>query len=149
MRVSLRLPLLSTVGLLLAGLAAPVSVSHAQGTHLWTQSRFEDFEKGTPQGVAIGSDGTLREGPALKEWLTTPSTFVWSVAADKSGTAFLGTGSPATVLRVEKDGKPFTLFESKDLSVQVVRLGPDGALYAATLPSGKVYKLNADAQQRR
>jgi hypothetical protein len=28
------------------------------------------------------------------------------------------------VLRVGKDGKPFTLFETKDLSVQVVRLGP-------------------------
>ena len=39
----------------------------AQNTHLWTQSRFEEFEKGTPQGVAIGSDGHLREGPALSE----------------------------------------------------------------------------------
>ncbi len=115
----------------------------AQGTHLWTQSRFEEFEKGTPEGVAIGSDGHLQEGPALREMLTTPSTFVWSVAVDKNGTAYLGTGSPATVLRVGIDGKPFTLFESKDLSVQVVRLGPDGALYAATLPSGKVYRLDA------
>src|SRR5580698_1560372 len=34
-----------------------------QGTHLWTQSRVEDFEKGTPQGVAVTSDGHLREGP--------------------------------------------------------------------------------------
>ena len=115
----------------------------AQGTHLWTQSRFEEFEKGTPEGVAIGSDGHLQEGPALREMLTTPSTFVWSVAADKNGTAYLGTGSPATVLRVGIDGKPFTLFESKDLSVQVVRLCTDGALYAATLPSGKVYRLDA------
>jgi hypothetical protein len=117
----------------------------AQGTHLWTQSRFEEFEKGTPQGVAIGSDGTLREGPALKEWLTTPSTFVWSVAASRNGAVYLGTGSPATVLRVEKGGKPFTLFESKDLSIQALEIGPDGALYAATVPSGKVYKLDATA----
>ena len=101
------------------------------------------IEKGMPQGVAIGSDGSLREGPALKEVLTTPSTFVWSVAAGKDGTVFLGTGSPAKVLRVGKDGKPFTLFESKDLSVQAVEIGPDGALYAATVPSGKVYKLDA------
>ena len=47
------------------------------------------------------------------------------------------------------DGKPFTLFETKDLSVQVVRLGPDGALYAATLPSGKVYRLNPDAAAKQ
>jgi hypothetical protein len=118
----------------------------AQGTHLWTQAQLEDFEKGTPQGVSLSSDGHLRAGPALRDVLTTPSTFVWSIAVDKSGTAYLGTASPATVLRVGPDGKPFTLFETKDLSVQVVRLGPDGALYAATLPGGKVYKLNTAAR---
>ncbi len=121
----------------------------AQGTHLWTQSRIDEFEKGTPQGIALTSDGHLREAPALSEVLTTPSTFVWSVAADKSGIVYVGTASPATVLRVGPDGKPFTLFETKDLSVQVVRLGPDGALYAATLPSGKVYRLKADASAKQ
>jgi hypothetical protein len=121
----------------------------AQGTHLWTQSRLEEFEKGTPQGVALSSDGHLRQGPGLTEQLTTPSTYVWSVAVDKSGTAYVGTASPATVLRIGPDRKPFTLFETKDLSVQVVRLGPDGALYAATLPSGKVYRLKADATAKQ
>ena len=72
----------------------------AQNTHLWTQSQFEEFEKGTPQGVAIQSDGHLRQGLGLKNLLTTPSTFVWSVAVDKNGVKYLGTGSPATVLRV-------------------------------------------------
>ncbi len=132
---------------LIAALAAPPSL--AQGTHLWTQSRVEEFEKGTPQGVAVTSDGHLREGPGLTEILTTPSTFVWSVAAGKDGVSYVGTASPATVLRVGKDGKPFTLFESKDLSVQVVRLAADGALYAATLPSGKVYRLKADATTKQ
>jgi hypothetical protein len=121
----------------------------AQGTHLWTQSRLEEFEKGTPQGVSIASDGHLRTGPAATELLTTPSTFVWSVAVDKSGTAFLATGSPGTVLRVGKDGKPFTLFETHDLSVQSVRFGPDGALYAATVPGGKVYRLKPDATTKQ
>jgi hypothetical protein len=136
--------------LVVLGAAVAVTIAASQpalgqGTHLWTQSKLEDFEKGTPQGVALTSDGHLREGPALSEVLTTPSTFVWSVAVDKNGTAYLGTAAPATVLRVGPDGKPFTLFETKDLSVQVVRLASDGALYAATLPSGKVYRLKADA----
>ena len=123
----------------------------AQGTHLWTQSRIDEFERGTPQGVAIGSNGDLREGPGLSDVLTTPSAFVWSVAVDKGGNAYLGTGSPATVLRGrdQKDGKPFTLFESRDVSVQVVRIGPDGSLYAATVPSGKVYKLNPNATAKQ
>jgi len=91
----------------------------------------------------------LRGGPGLGNELTTPSTFVWSVAADKSGVAYLGTGSPATVIRVDRDGKPFTLLETKDVSVQVLKLGPDGYLYAATLPSGKVYKLKPDATAKQ
>lgn len=130
-------------------LFAPGQPLLAQNTHLWTQSRFEEFEKGTPDGVAIGSDGHLRQGPALREVLTTPSTFVWSVAVDKSGTAYVGTGSPATVLRVDKSGKSFTLFETRELSVQVVRLGPDGALYVATMPDGKVFKLNPAATTKQ
>lgn len=124
-------------------------VAPAQETHLWTQSRLDDFEKGSPQGVSISSEGRLREAPGLKEVLTTPSTFVWSVAVDKKGTAFVGTGSPATVLRIGPDGKPFTLFTTRDLTVQVVRFGPDGSLYAATLPSGKVYKLNPNATEKQ
>ena len=138
--------------LLLAAALATAAIAtslHAQGTHLWTQSRIEDFEKGTPKGVAITSDGHLLQGPATAEVLTTPSTFVWSVAADPNGTAYVGTASPASVLRIGKDGKPFTLFETTDLSVQVVRLGPDGLLYVATLPSGKVYRLHPDATAKQ
>ncbi|HEY1984356.1 MAG TPA: hypothetical protein VGG85_03050 [Terracidiphilus sp.] len=131
----------------LTGAALPTA--QGQGTHLWTQTRLEEFEKGTPQGVAMSSDGRLREAPGMKEVLTTTSTFVWSVAVDKSGTAYLGTGSPATVQRVGPDGKSFTLFETRDLTVQAVELGPDGALYAATLPSGKVYQLKADATTKQ
>jgi hypothetical protein len=111
----------------------------------------EEFEKGTPAGVSIESDGHLRQGPGLTELVTTPSTYVWSIAVDKKGTVFAGTGSPATVLRLgAKPGeKPFTLFETRDLSVQALALGPDGTLYAATVPDGKVYKLNPDATTKQ
>lgn len=124
--------------------AAFVPLASAQGTHFWNQSRFDEFEKGRPQGIAIHSDGSLTPGPKLSEVVTTPSTYVWSLASDKSGNAYLATGSPATVLKVSPDGKSTKLFETKDLSVQSVSIGPDGALYAATLPSGKVYRLKTD-----
>ena len=140
-----------TFSLLAAVFAASALAALAQGTHLWTQSSLGDFEKGTPEGVALTSDGHLREGPGLTEILTTPATFVWSVAVDKAGTVYLGTESPAQVLRVgpHPGDKPFVLFTTKDVSVQVVKIGPDGALYAATMPSGKVYKLNPGASGKQ
>jgi hypothetical protein len=146
-----RLPAATRFSAIAAALLAVFALQpvHAQSTHLWTQSRVDEFEKGTQQGVAISSDGHLHEGPGLTEILTTPSSFVWSIAAGKNGESYLGTSSPATVLRVGKDGKPVTLFETKDVSVQVLRIGPDGALYAATMPSGKVYRLKPDATEKQ
>lgn len=136
-----RLARLSLLGFALVSLAATL---HAQGTQLWTESNYQGLEGGTPHGVAISSDGMLLPGPASKLVYTTPSTYVWGVAADKQGNAYLATGSPATVLRVTPDGKSTTLFTTKDLSVQAIAVGPDGSVYAATMPSGKVYKLAPD-----
>jgi len=128
--------------LVTTALALPLS-SLAQGTRQWTQSRFDEFQKGTPQSVVIRSDGFLEAGSEEREVLMTPSTYVWSISSDHAGNAYLGTGAPAAVLEVGLDGKSTTLFETKDLSVQSVRVGPDGAVYAATLPKGKIYRLDA------
>ena len=113
----------------------------AQGTKLWLQSRYEEFEKGQPEGTAIASRGYLEAGPELRSVLLTPSTYIWAVASDTQGNAYLATGSPATVLKVTPAGASTKLFSSKDLTVQTVRVGPDGSVYAATLPGGKVYRI--------
>ncbi|HEX3940955.1 MAG TPA: hypothetical protein VHX11_05680 [Acidobacteriaceae bacterium] len=115
----------------------------AQGTKLWLESHYDDFEKGQPQNVAITSDGYLESGPELHSILVTPSSYLWAVASDSQGNAYLATGSPATVLKVAPDGKSSKLFSTKDLSVQAVAVARDGTVYAATLPSGKVYRIPA------
>ncbi len=122
-------------------------LAQAQGTQLWQQSSFETFETGTPHGVAIRSDGELESSPVATEVLTTAASAVWSVAVDQRGNAYLGTGSPAMVLKVTPDGKSTPLLETTDVSVQVVKIGPDGMLYAATLPNGKVYRIDPNGPE--
>src|SRR5665213_2855868 len=119
----------------------------AQGTQLWNQSSFQDFENGTPHGVAVLSKGGLELSPAPVQVLATSASYIWSVAAGKHGNVYLGTGSPATVLKVAPNGTSSKLLETKDLSVQVVRMGPDGMLYAATLPNGKVYRIDPNGPE--
>ena len=138
----------SLIFLTLFSLSFLPSLAHPQGTRLWSQSKSDELEKGKPDGVAITSDGHLVSGPESRLVLTTPSTYVWSVAADREVNAYIATGTPATVLKVTPDGKSTKLFSSKDLSVQSVRVGPDGAVYAAMLPSGKVYKLDSRTADR-
>src|ERR1700733_8928514 len=127
-----------------ASLLALVLYPHAilaQGPRLWVQSRYEEFEKGQPQSIAVASQGHLEAGPPLKSVLLTPSPYIWAVASDNQGNAYIATGSPATVLKVTPAGVSTKLFSTKELTVQAIRVGPDGSVYAATVPGGKVYRI--------
>ena len=62
---------------------------------------------------------------------------------------YAATGAPARVYRITTDGKSSVIFEPKELQVQTVTLGKDGAIYAATSPDGKVYRITRNAAPRR
>jgi sugar lactone lactonase YvrE len=130
-------------GFLLTNLSGSglVSTALAEGTRTWEQSKFDDLSKGTATGVAIRSAGGLELTPTFKSLYATPSTYIWAIAADDAGNLYVATGAPARVYRITPDGKATIIFEPKELQVQTLRAGPGGAIYAATAPDGKVYKL--------
>ena len=113
----------------------------ADGTRTWEQSKFDDLIKGTPTGVAIRSAGGFELAPAFKAVSTTPSTYIWSIAADHDGNLYAATGSPARVYRITPDGKSIVIFEPQELQVQALVLDKSGVVYAATSPDGKIYKI--------
>src|SRR5579862_3372995 len=123
----------------------------AEGTRTWEQSKFEDLAKGTAKGVAIRSAGGLELAPSFKALATTPSTYIWSIAADGAGNLFAGAGSPARVYMITADGKSTPIFEPQELQVQALVMSKNGVLYAATTPDGKVYRIErangADAKK--
>jgi sugar lactone lactonase YvrE len=118
-----------------------VSTAFAEGTRSWEQARFEELVKGNANGVAIRSIGGLEVAPTFKSLYATPSTYIWAIAADDTGTVYVAAGAPARVYRVTTDGKSTIIFEPKELQVQALQIGPGGVIYAATAPDGKVYKL--------
>ncbi len=130
----------------LAGAALCASAA-AQGTKLWTTSSYDEMERGTTDGVAVRSAGRIEPGPATSLLYQTSSNYVWSVAADSTGNAYVamaGTAAnSAAVMKVAPDGKATKIFEGKELGVQAVRMGSDGHVYAVTSPDGKVYRLGA------
>ena len=123
-----------------------VGLAAAQGTRLWTESTYDEFTRGTARGVAIRSGGGLELAPAFKVVYTSPSTYIWAIAADKDGVVYAATGAPARVYRITPDGKAAPIFEPKELQVQSIALAPDGAIFAATSPDGKVYKITRPAK---
>ena len=125
-------------------LISVIAVAHfasAEGTRSWEQSKFEDLSKGTATGVAIRSTGGLELAPAFKAISTTPSTYIWSIAADSNGNLYVATGAPARVYRITPQGQSSTIFEPQELQVQALAVDKNGVVYAATNPDGKVYRI--------
>ncbi|HTR27186.1 MAG TPA: hypothetical protein VMI10_24655 [Terriglobales bacterium] len=117
------------------------SLSFAEGTRTWEQSKFDDLVKGTANGIAFRSEGGLELAPAFKALTTTPSTYIWSIASDSAGNIYAAAGAPARVYRIAPDGKTTTIFEPQELQVQALVTAKNGTVYAATSPDGKVYRL--------
>src|SRR3990172_8652875 len=124
---------------LLAGLALP---GLAESPRFWRQSSYPDFDKGTATGVALRSDGELLLAPRSQELADPNLEYLWATAEGPAGTLYLGGGSPAKVVGVDRAGETRTVFESKELEVHALAVDPkSGALYLATSPDGKVYKI--------
>ena len=122
-----------------------LSFGFAEGTRTWEQSKFEELIKGTTKGVAIRSTGGLELAPAFTSLSTTPSTYIWSIAADREGNLYAASGSPARVYRITPDGKSTVIFEPQELQVQALVVNKSGVIFAATNPDGKVYKIEHHA----
>jgi hypothetical protein len=117
------------------------TLSLAEGTRTWEQSKFDELIKGTTQGVAIRSSGGLELAPAFKALVTTPSAYLWSIAPDAKGNLYAAAGGPARVYRITPGGRSATIFEPQELQVQALVVDKSGVIYAATNPDGKVYKI--------
>ena len=122
-----------------------IATVQADGTRLWQQTKYEDFEKGTAQGVALSSDGVLSLAPSFNALYTSASAYIWDIASDVDGNVYAAAGSPARVYRIAPDGKGTVIFAPQELLVQALAIGSNGILYAATSPDGKIYKIERNA----
>ena len=113
----------------------------AEGTRTWQQSSFDDFEKGTANGVAITSEGSLELAPSFRSLYVTPSTYIWAMDTDSEGNVYVAAGSPARVYRITPQGQASVIFAPQELQVQTLVVGPRNEVYVGTSPDGKVYKV--------
>ncbi len=135
--------------LVLISVLATTHFASGEGTRTWEQSKFEDLSKGTATGVAIRSMGGLELAPAFKAISTTPSTYIWSIAADSAGNLYVASGAPARVYRITPQGQSSTIFEPQELQVQALAVDKNGVVYAATNPDGKVYRIERAAAKAK
>ncbi len=138
---------LGLFSLLLYFITSSFSPLLAEHTRNWRQSTYDEFLKGTSNGVAVRSDGRLELSPKFTLLADADASFLWSLHVDPKGVLYAGGGSPAKVFRFDASGKPTIAFDSTDLAVQSIAFDAKGALYVATSPDGKVYRVSASGEK--
>lgn len=119
-------------------------VAQAEHTRFWRQADYNDFQRGTPTGVALRSDGKITPAPRFDSFADPSMSFLWALRLDAQGRLYAAGGSDAKVLRFDSAGKSTTVFQSSELAAQAIAFDTKGDLYVGTSPDGKVYKVTPD-----
>lgn len=136
MRLRIALP----VSLLLAF----VSLSaFAVAPQFWRVRTAEEFLAGDVEGFTITSRGELRPGSTLRKLATFSDPFVFSQATAPNGDRYFGTGNDGKVYRLRGTDLKL-IYSAAEPEIYAVAVH-DGAVYAASSPNGKVYRIDPES----
>jgi hypothetical protein len=112
----------------------------------WENFTQADLLKGSFDHVSLSPDGRVFPAPAYDLLYDTGQPYVFSMARDKAGNLYVGTGDEGKVFKVDPQGKGSLYFQSKELNVFAMALDASDTLYVGTSPNGKVYKVTGPNQ---
>src|SRR5271169_916976 len=100
---------------LTAILLSAVTVQAVKTEH-WELKSPQDFMRGKLQQLIVTSSGELRLGYGSTK-LGEFAKEIWCSAVDRDGVIYFGTGSPAQVYALGRDGRTTKLFEADSIAV--------------------------------
>jgi hypothetical protein len=125
-----------------------VAPALAVDTTFWQVGTFDNLLQGTLEGVSLTKDGQLTLAPAASAVFNPDETLALSLASDRRGGLYVGTGHQGKVFRVNAQMKGELFFTAQEPDIFALAAGPDGALYVGTSPEGKVYRVTADGKSQ-
>ena len=131
----------TTLSIALAGLLLAMSATvTAVTTKSFVLDSAKVFAEGELDGAAVHSDGSIRPGASTERIEIENVPLAYSVTRHR-GATFIGTGTNGAVFKL--DGKKVRHFaDTGELLVSSLAIGNDGALYAGTVPNGRIYRID-------
>ncbi len=126
---------------IVAVFSAAFSASEAVATETrqWVVDKGEEFLKGQGDGVAVTHDGRLIPVPPWDVAASFTEPVVIAGALTDDGSAIVGTGHPARLYRVGKNG-PELLSEIPGHQVTAVHVTSDGSILVAAVPPAVLFR---------
>ncbi|HEY2091039.1 MAG TPA: hypothetical protein VGJ81_04060 [Thermoanaerobaculia bacterium] len=112
----------------------------AVAPQFWRVRNVEDFLAGDIDGFAVTSRGDLRAGPTMRKLASFTDPFVLSQANGSNGDRFFGTGNDGKVYRLRGTDLKL-IYTAAEPEIYALAFH-DGAVYAASSPNGKVYRID-------
>ena len=116
-----------------------VTLLPAAGSRAWVTSSRQDFESGTLDGVVVSSRGDIRLGLERKHILS-PARMIWDALLAPNGELYLAGGDPTVLYKLQGDELKEVDTCHGDAALTAL-VWFDGALHAAAIPDGKIYRL--------
>ncbi len=116
-------------------------------TERWEVKTPTDFMRGKLQRLTVASEGELRLGYNATK-LGEFAKEIWCSTVAPDGTIYFGTGSPADVYAIGKDGQAVRVAGTDAVAVSALVCDAQGNLYAGTIPEGKILKITPDKKSR-
>jgi outer membrane protein assembly factor BamB len=107
----------------------------------WELTDFRTLQRGTMQGVAATTNGTLLLAAQPQKLARLELDYIWCLTYDSRGSLYVGGGMPARLVVVNPDGTVQRTFNLPGLMVTALASAADGTIYAGVSPEGKVYRL--------
>jgi sugar lactone lactonase YvrE len=117
-------------------------------TVFWQVGSFEEFLQGTLANVSLDTEGELHLAPGARVVFNPEEALALSLAHDRKGNVYIGTGHQGKVFRVDGALHSSLLFTAREPDIFALAAGPDDSLYVGSSPEGKVYRITADGQSK-
>ena len=109
----------------------------------WRTRTADEFLTGEVDGFAITSRGELRPAPAMTKVATFSDPFVLSQSEGAGSDRYFGTGNDGKVYRL-RGADLKVIFTASEPEIYALAFR-DGALYVASSPNGKIYRVDPDS----
>ncbi|MGO8734864.1 MAG: hypothetical protein ACLQVM_18965 [Terriglobia bacterium] len=117
-------------------------------TAFWQVGSFDEFLQGTLSNVSLDTEGALHVAPGSRVVFNPEEALALSLARDRKGNVYIGTGHQGKVFRIDAKQNSTLLFTAREPDVFALAVGPDGSLYVGSSPEGKVYRITPDGQSK-
>lgn len=114
--------------------------AYAVTPQFWRVRSVEDFLAGDIDGFAVTSRGELRPGLGVQKVGGFSDPFVLAQSTAPNGDRFFGTGNEGKVYRL-RGSELKAIYTAPEPEVYALAFR-EGTLYAATSPSGKIYRID-------